>query len=152
MGATLRIVMGATYLIVALLRIDTKSYPQCSNEVRGTYMLRRTHAVRNPRSMVGLHRPLPQLQPVVPLLRDLHQKGPTVGGDRRRQRNRFRGDAAAAQRRRCLPPGRRSTPEVLRFEDVVDGQALRAVWSGHEFFRDSHGCHVPHCCIVCVLS
>ena len=29
--------MGATYLIVALLRIDTKSYPQCSNEVRGTY-------------------------------------------------------------------------------------------------------------------
>ena len=30
--------MGATYLIVALLRIDTKSYPQCSNEVRGTYI------------------------------------------------------------------------------------------------------------------
>ena len=30
--------MGTTYLIVALLRIDTKSYPQCSNEVRGTYM------------------------------------------------------------------------------------------------------------------
>ena len=29
--------MGATYLIVALLRIDSKSYPQCSNAVRGTY-------------------------------------------------------------------------------------------------------------------
>jgi hypothetical protein len=30
--------MGATYLIVALLRIDSKSYPQCSNAVRGTYV------------------------------------------------------------------------------------------------------------------
>ncbi len=30
--------MSATYLIVALLRIDTKSYPQRSNEVRGTYL------------------------------------------------------------------------------------------------------------------
>jgi len=29
--------MGATYLIVALVRIDTTSYPQCSNAVRGTY-------------------------------------------------------------------------------------------------------------------
>jgi len=34
-------------------------------------------------------------------------------------------------------PGEDPTPEVLRFEDVVDGQALRAVWSGHEFFRVS---------------
>ena len=34
-------------------------------------------------------------------------------------------------------PGEDPTPEVLRFEDVVDGQALRAVWSGHEFFRIS---------------
>jgi CubicO group peptidase (beta-lactamase class C family) len=31
-------------------------------------------------------------------------------------------------------PGEDPTPELLRFEDVVDGQALRAVWSGHEFF------------------
>jgi hypothetical protein len=38
MDATYLIVrMGATYLIVALLRIDTKSYPQCSNAVRGTH-------------------------------------------------------------------------------------------------------------------
>jgi hypothetical protein len=34
-------------------------------------------------------------------------------------------------------PGEEPTPEVLRFEDVVDGQALRAAWSGHEFFRVS---------------
>jgi len=35
MGATLR--MGATYLIVALLRIVARPYSQCSNAVRGTY-------------------------------------------------------------------------------------------------------------------
>jgi hypothetical protein len=29
--------MGATYLIVALLRIVPGPYSQCSNEVRGTY-------------------------------------------------------------------------------------------------------------------
>jgi CubicO group peptidase (beta-lactamase class C family) len=34
-------------------------------------------------------------------------------------------------------PGEDPTPELLRFEDVVDGQALRAAWSGHEFFRIS---------------
>jgi hypothetical protein len=34
-------------------------------------------------------------------------------------------------------PGEEPTPEVLRFEDVVDNQALRAAWSGHEFFRVS---------------
>jgi len=33
--------------------------------------------------------------------------------------------------------GEDPTPEVLRFKDVVDDQALRAVWSGHEFFRVS---------------
>jgi hypothetical protein len=27
------------------------------------------------------------------------------------------------------------SPEVLRFQDVLDGRALRAVWSGHAFFR-----------------
>ena len=32
-------------------------------------------------------------------------------------------------------PGEDPTPERLRFEDVVNGQALRAEWSGHEFFR-----------------
>ena len=30
--------MGATYLIVALLRIIARSYPQCGNAVRGTYL------------------------------------------------------------------------------------------------------------------
>ena len=34
-------------------------------------------------------------------------------------------------------PGEDPTPELLRFEDVVEGQALRAVWSGHEFYRIS---------------
>jgi D-alanyl-D-alanine carboxypeptidase len=29
------------------------------------------------------------------------------------------------------------SPEVIHFGDVVDGQALRAVWSGHPFFRTS---------------
>ncbi len=33
--------------------------------------------------------------------------------------------------------GEEVTPEVLRFEDVVAGRALRAVWSGHPFFRVS---------------
>ena len=31
--------------------------------------------------------------------------------------------------------GEEATPETLRFEEVVDGRALRAVWSGHPFFR-----------------
>ncbi len=31
--------------------------------------------------------------------------------------------------------GEEPTPERLRFHDVVDGQALRADWSGHVFFR-----------------
>lgn len=31
--------------------------------------------------------------------------------------------------------GRSPTPEVLRFEDIVAGRALRAFWSGHPFFR-----------------
>ncbi len=30
--------------------------------------------------------------------------------------------------------GEEPTPETLRFEPVVDGQALSAVWSGHRFF------------------
>jgi len=30
--------MGATYLFVALLRIVARSYPQCGNAVRGTYV------------------------------------------------------------------------------------------------------------------
>jgi hypothetical protein len=34
-------------------------------------------------------------------------------------------------------PGEEINPEVLRFEDVVDGQALQAVWSGHPFYRIS---------------
>jgi D-alanyl-D-alanine carboxypeptidase len=34
-------------------------------------------------------------------------------------------------------PGEEQTPELLRFENVVEGQALRASWSGHEFFRIS---------------
>lgn len=32
-------------------------------------------------------------------------------------------------------PGEDPTPELLRFGNVVDGQALRAEWSGHEFSR-----------------
>ena len=32
-------------------------------------------------------------------------------------------------------PGERPTPEVLRFENILDGEALRATWSGHEFFK-----------------
>jgi hypothetical protein len=35
-------------------------------------------------------------------------------------------------------PGETPTPEVLRFEDIVDGEALRATWSRHEFFKVSH--------------
>ncbi len=35
-------------------------------------------------------------------------------------------------------PGKEPSPEVLRFEDVVGGRALRATWSGHEFFRISN--------------
>ncbi len=31
-------------------------------------------------------------------------------------------------------PGEEPSPETLRFEAVVDGQALSAVWSGHRFF------------------
>jgi CubicO group peptidase (beta-lactamase class C family) len=31
--------------------------------------------------------------------------------------------------------GKEPTPEVLRFFDVVEGQALRAEWSGHVFYR-----------------
>ncbi len=31
-------------------------------------------------------------------------------------------------------PGKAPTPETLRFDAVVDGQALSAVWSGHRFF------------------
>jgi len=27
------------------------------------------------------------------------------------------------------------TPETLRLDTVVEGKALRAVWSGHEFYR-----------------
>jgi hypothetical protein len=27
------------------------------------------------------------------------------------------------------------SPEVLHFQDVLDGRALRAEWSGHAFFR-----------------
>jgi hypothetical protein len=34
-------------------------------------------------------------------------------------------------------PGEEPTPEVLRFEDLVDGEALRATWSGHEFYKIS---------------
>jgi hypothetical protein len=30
------------------------------------------------------------------------------------------------------------TPEVVRFEDVVEGRALRAVWTGHPFFRSAN--------------
>ena len=33
--------------------------------------------------------------------------------------------------------GEEVTPEVLRFEDIVDGRALRALWSGQPFFRVS---------------
>ncbi len=32
-------------------------------------------------------------------------------------------------------PGENPTPEVLRFENIVEGEALRATWSGHEFFK-----------------
>lgn len=32
-------------------------------------------------------------------------------------------------------PGEMPTPEVLRFENILDGEALRATWSGHEFFK-----------------
>jgi hypothetical protein len=31
--------------------------------------------------------------------------------------------------------GPEPSPEVLHFQDVLDGRALRAVWSGHPFFR-----------------
>ena len=31
--------------------------------------------------------------------------------------------------------GTELTPDLLRFQDVVDGQALRAEWSGHQFHR-----------------
>ena len=31
-------------------------------------------------------------------------------------------------------PGEEPTPETLRFETIVSGQALSAVWSGHRFF------------------
>ena len=31
--------------------------------------------------------------------------------------------------------GKGPTPEVLSFEDIVAGRALRAFWSGHQFFR-----------------
>jgi hypothetical protein len=27
------------------------------------------------------------------------------------------------------------SPEILRFDEIVDGRALRAVWSGHPFYR-----------------
>jgi hypothetical protein len=27
------------------------------------------------------------------------------------------------------------SPETLQFQDVLDGRALRAEWSGHAFFR-----------------
>jgi D-alanyl-D-alanine carboxypeptidase len=32
-------------------------------------------------------------------------------------------------------PGENLTPEVLRFENIVEGEALRATWSGHQFFK-----------------
>ena len=32
-------------------------------------------------------------------------------------------------------PGAKLTPEVLRFENIVEDEALRATWSGHEFFK-----------------
>ena len=31
-----------------------------------------------------------------------------------------------------------STPEVIRFEDIVDGHALRLIWTGHTLFRSSY--------------
>jgi hypothetical protein len=35
----------------------------------------------------------------------------------------------------CMGPD--PSPEIIHFQDVVDGRALRAVWSGHPFFRTS---------------
>ena len=32
-------------------------------------------------------------------------------------------------------PGEKPTPEILRFEDLVEGEAQRATWSGHQFFK-----------------
>ena len=160
--------MGATYLIVELLRIDSRSYTQCSNAVRATYAIGNrlksldqwtSAGARNTASMQNVS-PLPiHCFDTRSVLRG--RRGCIAGCSRRHRRREWRRTRPRCQWWRCtLSPGchsrgqrvltraGRSETRCRHSRRERPGGLHVSVGSTHPRVLHGHGCHVPHCCIV----